>query len=124
MLLLVYALVKASTIGWGNARTIGELAGALALLVAFVINERRHSDPLAPLSIFRINGLGFANLTQLTAIAGFLAMFFFLTLYMQNKTSFTTPRSRPVWPTSRCASRSASPPASPPICYRAAGQGQ
>jgi MFS family permease len=39
---------------------------------------------VAPLSIFRINGLGFSNITQLTAIAGFLAMFFFLTLYMQN----------------------------------------
>ncbi len=84
MLLLVFALVKATTIGWGNARTIGELAGALALLAAFVINELRHRNPLAPLSIFRINGLGFSNLTQLIAIAGFLAMFFFLTLYMQN----------------------------------------
>jgi len=84
MLLLVYALVKASTIGWGNARTIGELAGAVALLLGFVINELHHRNPLAPLSVLRINGLGYSNITQLTAIAGFLAMFFFLTLYMQN----------------------------------------
>ena len=84
MLLLVYALVEAPTIGWGAARTIGELTGALALLAAFVINEQRHRNPLAPLSIFRINGLGFANVTQLTAFAGTLAMFFYLTLYMQN----------------------------------------
>ncbi len=84
MLLLVYALVKAPTVGWGDARTIAELAGALALLAAFVVNELRHRNPLAPLSIFRINGLGFANVTQLIAFAGFLAMFFFLTLYMQN----------------------------------------
>jgi EmrB/QacA subfamily drug resistance transporter len=84
MLLLVYTLVEAPTIGWGKARTIGELAGALALLAAFVIDELRHRNPLAPLSIFRINGLAFSNLTQLVAFAGFLAMFFFLTLYMQN----------------------------------------
>jgi EmrB/QacA subfamily drug resistance transporter len=84
MLLLVYALVKASSIGWGNARTIGEIGGAVALLVAFVINELRQRNPLAPLSIFRINGLGYSNLTQLIALAGFLAMFFFLTLYMQD----------------------------------------
>jgi MFS family permease len=84
MLLLVYALVKASTTGWGNARTIGELAGAVALLLGFVINELHHRNPLAPLSVLRINGLGYSNITQLTAIAGFLAMFFFLTLYMQN----------------------------------------
>src|SRR5512133_3487255 len=36
MLLLVYTLVKAPTVGWGTGRTIGELAGALALLAAFV----------------------------------------------------------------------------------------
>jgi EmrB/QacA subfamily drug resistance transporter len=84
MLLLVYALVKAPTVGWGKARTIAEIAGALALLSAFVINELRTKNPLAPLSIFRINGLGFSNATQLIAFAGFLAMFFYLTLYMQN----------------------------------------
>jgi EmrB/QacA subfamily drug resistance transporter len=84
MLLLVYTLVRAPDVGWGNARTIAELAGALALLVAFVINEQRTKNPLAPLSIFRINGLAFSNVTQLIAFAGFLAMFFYLTLYMQN----------------------------------------
>ena len=84
MLLLVYTLVKAPDVGWGTARTIGELAAALALLAAFVINERRTKNPLAPLSIFRINGLAYSDATQLIAFAGFLALFFFLTLYMQN----------------------------------------
>jgi EmrB/QacA subfamily drug resistance transporter len=84
MLLLVYTLVKAPTVGWGTARTIGALGGAGVLMAAFVANERRHRNPLAPLSIFRINGLGFSNVTQLIAFAGFLAMFFYLTLYMQN----------------------------------------
>jgi EmrB/QacA subfamily drug resistance transporter len=84
MLLLVYALVKAPDVGWAKTRTIGELAGALALLTAFVLNERRHPNPLAPLSIFRVKGLVAADVTQLIAIAGFYAMFFFITLYMQN----------------------------------------
>jgi MFS family permease len=82
-MLLVYALVNAPDVGWAKGRTIGELAGALALLAAFVVNERRVRNPLAPLSIFRINGLGFADATMLIAFAGFLAIFFFLTLYMQ-----------------------------------------
>ena len=89
MLLLVYALVNAPTVGWSDARTIAELAGALALLAAFVVNEQRAKNPLAPLSIFRINGLAFADATQLIAFAGFLAMFFFLTLYMQNVLGFS-----------------------------------
>ena len=84
MLLLVYGLVRAPIDGWGSAQTIGMLAGAAAVLTAFVANERRQRAPLAPLSIFRINGLGFSNVTQLVAFAGFLALFFYVTLYMQN----------------------------------------
>src|SRR5579862_134736 len=41
MLLLVYALVRAPDVGWGAAGTIGELAGAGALFVAFSVNELR-----------------------------------------------------------------------------------
>ncbi len=84
MLLLVYGLVRAPIAGWGSARTIGVLAAAAVVLAAFVANERRQQAPLAPLSIFRINGLGFSNVTQLVAFAGFLALFFYVTLYMQN----------------------------------------
>jgi EmrB/QacA subfamily drug resistance transporter len=84
MLLLVFALVKAPDQGWGDARTIGELAGAFVLLAAFVINERRHRNPMLPLSIFRVKGLAAADVTGLIAFAGLIAMFFFLTLYMQN----------------------------------------
>ena len=89
MLVLVYSLVEAPIVGWGSARTIGGLAGAVVLLIAFVVNERRQRNPLAPLHIFRINGLGFADVTQLIAFAGFTAMFFFLTLYMQNVLGYT-----------------------------------
>ena len=84
MLLLVFALVKAPDQGWGDPLTIAELAGAVALLGAFVVNEQRSEDPLLPLSIFRTRGLAAADVTQLIAFAGFLAVFFFLTLYMQN----------------------------------------
>jgi EmrB/QacA subfamily drug resistance transporter len=84
MLLLVFALVKAPDQGWDDARTIGELVGALALFVAFVLNEARHRNPMLPLSIFRVKGLAAADVTGLIAFAGLIAMFFFLTLYMQN----------------------------------------
>lgn len=83
MLLLVYGIVEAHNSGWDSATTWLRLGVALALLLAFVINEHRHPNPLMPLSIFRVPGLAAANLTQLIAIAGFMSMFFFLTLYMQ-----------------------------------------
>jgi EmrB/QacA subfamily drug resistance transporter len=89
LLLLIYALVKAPDVGWGKARTVAELAGAAGLLAAFVVNEQRHRNPLVPLSIFRIKGLAAADLTQLIAIAGLQAVFFFVTLYMQNVLGFS-----------------------------------
>ena len=83
MLLLVYTLVKAPDAGWGAGRTVGGLAAAAAILVAFVLNELRASHPLVPFSILRVKGVALADLTQLVAIGGFVPMFFFLTLYMQ-----------------------------------------
>jgi EmrB/QacA subfamily drug resistance transporter len=83
MLLLVYALVKAPDVGWGAARTIAELAGAAVVLAAFVVNELRTANPLVPLSMLRVKGVAAADATQMVALAGFLPMFFFLTLYMQ-----------------------------------------
>jgi EmrB/QacA subfamily drug resistance transporter len=84
MLLLVYTLVEAPDKGWGAARTIGGLIGSLVLLIAFVGNEQRTRNPLLPLSIFRVKGLAAADATQLIAVAGFVSMFFFLSLYMEN----------------------------------------
>jgi predicted MFS family arabinose efflux permease len=89
MLLLVYALVQAPQMGWGSVRTIGELAGALAVLFVFVLVELRNANPLFPLSIFQIKGLAAADATQVVAQAGFYSMFFFVTLYMQSVLGFS-----------------------------------
>jgi len=83
VLLLVFALVRAPIQGWGATLTWLELAGAAALLVAFVVAERLVHDPILPLGTFRIPGLAAANVTGLVGFAGMLSMFFFLTLYMQ-----------------------------------------
>jgi MFS family permease len=75
MLLLVFGLIRAPIVGWGSTETILELAGAAALLVAFVVNEIRADTPLFPFSIFQVKGLVAADITQLVAFAGFLTMF-------------------------------------------------
>jgi predicted MFS family arabinose efflux permease len=89
MLLLIYALIKAPDIGWGKAVTIAMLVAAVALLAAFLLNERRSRNPLLSLSIFRVRGLAAADATWLIGMAGFFAMFFFLTLYMQEVLHFS-----------------------------------
>jgi EmrB/QacA subfamily drug resistance transporter len=89
MLLLVFALIRAPVVGWGSTETALELAGAAALLFGFVANELRSANPLFPFSIFRVKGLVAADVTQLVAFAGFLTMFFFVTLYMQEVLGFS-----------------------------------
>jgi predicted MFS family arabinose efflux permease len=84
MLLLVYVLIKAPTVGWGSARTIWELVGAGVLIVLFLVNEQRHRNPLVPLSMFKIKGLWEADVTQVLAWSAFYTMFFVITLYMQD----------------------------------------
>ncbi len=89
MLLLVYTLVQAPETGWTTSHTIGEFSIVAVLLAAFVVVERRSRNPLFPFTILRIRGLAAADATQLIAFAGFLSVFFFLTLYMQNVLGYT-----------------------------------
>jgi EmrB/QacA subfamily drug resistance transporter len=84
MLLFIYTLVRAPDVGWSNTTTVAGLVAAVVALAAFIRNERGASNPLVPFSIFRIRGLAPANATQLLSFGGLYAMFFFLSLYMQN----------------------------------------
>ena len=81
---LVYALVEAPNAGWGSGQTIGLLAASVVLLATFVAVERRSAAPLVPFSIFRMRTLTGANVVGLLTGASLFAMFFFISLYMQN----------------------------------------
>jgi EmrB/QacA subfamily drug resistance transporter len=81
--LLVYALVDANNAGWGTFHTIGLAGIALGLLAAFVGWESRAAHPLMPFSIFRLQTLRGANVIGLLIGLSLFAMFFFLSLYMQ-----------------------------------------
>jgi EmrB/QacA subfamily drug resistance transporter len=93
MLLLVYTLIRVPDVGWSAGLTIAGLSGALVLFVVFAFNELRHRNPLVPMSIFRIQGLAAADVTQVIAMAGFYSTFFFITLYMQTVLHFSPLRA-------------------------------
>ena len=82
--LLVYAVVDAVNSGWGSTATILRLAGAAALLVAFLLIEQRTRDPLMPFSIFRLRTLRGANIVGLLIGMSLFSMFFFISLYLQD----------------------------------------
>src|SRR5437763_1160683 len=84
MLLLVYTIVEAPSVGWGDARTVAGFAGAAVILAVFAGYETKHRDPVFPFSIFRVRGLAAADVTMVAAMSGFYTMFLLITLYQQN----------------------------------------
>jgi EmrB/QacA subfamily drug resistance transporter len=89
LLVLVYALTRATSDGWGATTTLALLATSLALLLAFVAIELRSRAPLLPLQIFRLRTLSAANATIAVVGAGAFSEFFLLTLYMQDVLGFS-----------------------------------
>jgi EmrB/QacA subfamily drug resistance transporter len=83
LIVLVYAIVKAQSFGWGSTRTVALLAAAGVLLVAFVAIERRSAAPLIRLNIFRTRTLTAANASMMLVASGMMSMFFFASLYVQ-----------------------------------------
>ena len=88
LMVLVYAIVKAESFGWGSGRTLGLAAIGVALLAVFVFIESRIEGPLVRLSIFKIRSLSVANGVLLLVAGGLFALFFFATLYVQEILGF------------------------------------
>ena len=81
--LLAYALLDASSSGWGSTKIISLLAGSVALIGIFVVIELRSKAPLVPFRIFRRRTLTGANVAGLLLGASLFSLFYFLSLYMQ-----------------------------------------
>jgi predicted phage tail protein len=70
---------------------------AAALLVAFVMIERRVKSPVLPLEIFKRRTLAGANTAGLLLGASFYAFFFVGTLYMQQVLHYSALQSGMAW---------------------------
>src|SRR5213082_1629058 len=83
LMLLVYALTRATSDGWGSPTTLALFAGAAALIASFVVVEHRSPWPLLPLRIFRLPTVAGANIAMAIVGAVAFSQFFVLTLYLQ-----------------------------------------
>ena len=83
LMLLVYALTRATTHGWASGSTIALFAASAGLIAGFVLIELRSRAPLLPLGIFRLRTLTGSNVSGLLLSGALFSQFFLLTLYMQ-----------------------------------------
>ena len=93
MMLLVYAITRASQHGWGSGLTVGLLAAAAALIAAFVAIEARSPAPLLPLRIFRARTISAANAASAMVGAAAFGQFFLLALYLQQVLGYSAVRT-------------------------------
>jgi EmrB/QacA subfamily drug resistance transporter len=83
VLALIFGVIRAEPLGWSSAEVIGSLVAAVALLIGFVVTERRSAAPLVPMRLFRSRGLSTATGALALNGAAFLAMFFLTAIFLQ-----------------------------------------
>lgn len=102
---LVYAFTKVSQLkpavegklpevnGWTNPVSVTFFLIAIAMLVAFVVVERRTQHPLLPLRVILDRNRGGSYLTSLLVGLALFGMFLFLTYYFQGTLHYTPLKS-------------------------------
>jgi EmrB/QacA subfamily drug resistance transporter len=91
---LVYAIVSTEEVGWAAGRTIATFAASVVLLGWFAFHESKvASEPLMPLSIWKLRSLASANLAMFLASGGLFAMWFLLSLELQNVRDYSPLRT-------------------------------
>ncbi|MFF4226079.1 MFS transporter [Streptomyces sp. L500] len=88
ILLLVFAVERATHVA--AAVTAGTVAAGLVFFLAFVLIERRSSNPLIRLGLFRNGALIRGNVTGLLFAAGFFGFQFVAVLYLQELRGWST----------------------------------
>jgi EmrB/QacA subfamily drug resistance transporter len=83
LFLLILALLRGNEDGWASALIVGELGAAAALIATFLAIETRVAEPMLPLNLFRNGAFTGAQIGAFAISASFFAVFFYMTLYLQ-----------------------------------------
>ena len=97
LVMLVYAISQAPTVGWGATSTLALLAASAALLAGFLVLETRAKAPLLPLRLFRLKTLAGSNAVGFLLGASFFAFIFIATLYMQQVLGYSALKTGICW---------------------------
>jgi EmrB/QacA subfamily drug resistance transporter len=92
---IVFGLTRAGEAahGWGAPSTIASLVAGVALLVAFGFIESRAAHPLLPIRIFQNQTRAASFLAMMLAPAAMFAMFYFLSLFIQQVVGYSSLRT-------------------------------
>ncbi|HEY5251066.1 MAG TPA: MFS transporter [Acidimicrobiales bacterium] len=86
---LVYGLIRASEVSWGNTMVVICFCLAAVLLGSFVIIERRVTQPMFDLSLFRIPTFVGGSIAAFAMNGSLFAMLLYLVLYLQDDLGYS-----------------------------------
>jgi EmrB/QacA subfamily drug resistance transporter len=84
---LLVGISEGSSWGWGDPRTLGLFLAALVLLVAWVRNEQRASEPLVDMEMMRVRGVWTVNASAFLVGAGMYSSFVLIPLFVETPVS-------------------------------------
>ena len=100
---LVWALVRANSIGWASPQTVTTLAVGALLAVVFVAWELRTANPMVPVRLFGQRSFAAGNAAAFTVFAMLLSLVFLMAQFLQTGLGFgplgTGLRLLPGWAT-------------------------
>jgi MFS transporter, DHA2 family, methylenomycin A resistance protein len=80
---LAGAIIEGGSLGWSNAFVIAGFVAALVLAILFVLQERRASQPMLPLSLFGQRMFALTSMVGLLVNVAFYGLIFIFSLYFQ-----------------------------------------
>lgn len=83
LILFVYAIVTAESAGLVSIQTLGLITIAILLTIIFITIQKKSSDPMLPLQIFKAPNLAAGNIVMALMAASWIPLWFFLNLYLQ-----------------------------------------
>ncbi len=85
----VYAIVNATSHGWGSAQVLVPAGISVLMLGAFLALESRIDNPIMPLRVLRLRGLMGSSIVRGCIVTAMYSTFFLGTLYLEHIRHFT-----------------------------------
>ena len=80
---IVWGLIRAGEVGWGNGQVVASLIVGALLIVGFLAWERRATHPMLPLRLFASRGFAAANVTGFLMAGSIFSAAFLMAQYFQ-----------------------------------------
>jgi MFS family permease len=84
LFVVIFGLIKASSWGWTDAKTLGLILVGPAILALFTVIETRVSAPLLPMRLFASRSISVGSAVLLINFFALFGVLFFVTLFLQN----------------------------------------